>query len=223
MPNSLRYIKALSWLNFWNDPEVSRESARLKIQRMSWSWIFNAPYLLLLHSGSQLRSCSFRVSGSWLTRTIPPLFSDSRESLICMSKEFLRFKPPKLPLSTSIYLPPFLVPCTFSHLRWILSQPLLTILLSTLLDTRLRLRSFSHRRFGQALSRAHFNASLIFDLISVKMIRALGRSRGGRRRRRPIRPASTPLSSPRSRHFSIPSSPSLFVADESSPRKNPFA
>lgn len=140
-----------------------------------------------------------------------------------MSKEFLRFKPPKLPLSTSIYLPPFLVPCTFSHLRWILSQPLLTILLSTLLDTRLRLRSFSHRRFGQALSRAHFNASLIFDLISVKMIRALGRSRGGRRRRRPIRPASTPLSSPRSRHFSIPSSlslsPSLFLCLSSLPTK----
>lgn len=232
MSNSLRYTKTLSLLNFRNDSEVSRESARLKIQRMSWSWIFNAPYLLLLHSGSQLRCCSFRVSGSWLTRTIPPLFSDSRESLICMSKEFLRFKPPKLPLSTSIYLPPFLIPCTSSHPRWILSQPLLTILLHAP-GYELRLRSFSHRRFGQALSRAHFNASLIFDLISVKMIRALGRSRGGRRRRRPIRPASTLLSSPRSRHFPLPTSailspslsfsPSLFVADESSPRKNPFA
>jgi len=127
-----------------------------------------------------------------------------------MSKEFLRFKPPKLPLSTSIYLPPFLILCTFSHPRWILSQPLLTILLHAP-GYELRLGSFSHRRFGQALSRAHFNASLIFDLISVKMIQALGRSRGGRRRRRPIRPASTPWVAPAPVISLYPSQPSSLI------------
>jgi len=148
-----------------------------------------------------------------------------------MSKEFLRFKPPKLPLSIFLYFSSLV----YLHIFVESSRSLFTnLLLAPGYERRLRL--LSHRRFGRALSRAHFNASLIFDLISVKMIRALGRSRGGRRRRRLVRSASTP-SILRSYLSSLSLSPSLslslslsvsvsvsfHVADESSPRKNPFA
>ena len=77
----------------------------------------------------------------------------------------------------------------------------------------------------RALSGAHFNASLIFDLISVKMIRPLGRSRGaargGARRTADWFHAASLSAQPH--RVSSSCSPLRFVADESSPRKNPFA